>query len=464
MKILLLIYLSFIFIFISIFTSFVIIPIWTFDKIDQLSFLSLFIFFIFLIYGLKNKDNFITALIFIFLAFPSNINNFLPGLYLGDKKELGAAIFPLITHIDIFIIFGILRFRLYLFKISRTSFLFFFFFILIFLSFLINLIISPSSYEFGLMIIGSYHFRFFLLIYLIVHSFEIDWFYRILEGLKLSVIFLAFESFIYTYINDYSFLTSGSLGVNSFGNILSSISLLFIILYLNNKNNSYLFWFLISFFIFLFTGTRISIIAFLISLIIYKFQIINFSFKKFIVTFSIFITLFFYLTPNKYNIFKLITPNIIENVFKGASNNDFKNVRTTDNSSVITRLFLYRTSLKMTSKNPILGIGAGKWNHQKYNYGFPINVLIDSHNGFLSLISQYGFLTGIFFFFYLLVKPSFFALKYYKKSIIFNLGFISLVMLFAEFSNSGIFKFQIFSFLIFISILLHKSYYDNLHL
>ena len=61
----------------------------------------------------------------------------------------------------------------------------------------------------------------------------------IYNSLVFSTLFLIFESIIFSYINGLSNLTSGSLGVNSFGNLLSAIILFAIFFKIkigNNKN------------------------------------------------------------------------------------------------------------------------------------------------------------------------------------------------------------------------------------
>lgn len=65
--------------------------------------LGAFILFVFCcIISISNEKFLFQILPFIFLAFPTIVNNIFPGVYL-ENSELGA-IFPLFTHVDLFIV------------------------------------------------------------------------------------------------------------------------------------------------------------------------------------------------------------------------------------------------------------------------------------------------------------------------------------------------------------------------
>lgn len=59
-------------------------------------------------------------------------------------------------------------------------------------------------------------------------------------------------------------------------------------------------------------------------------------------------------------------------------------------SSVKTRLSLWRASLDMVRAHPITGVGWGQWNWVKASFGIDLDVLLDPHNGFLWLIAEGG--------------------------------------------------------------------------
>ena len=96
----------------------------------------------------------------------------------------------------------------------------------------------------------------------------------------------------------------------------------------------------------------------------------------------------------------------------------------------------------MISDNIFFGVGPRLWNYKKYQYDFDEYVLIDSHNGYLSFISEYGLIVGSLFiilFLYPLMKINY-SFKFWPL-IAFTYLFV-----FSEFSNSGTYKNQIFLF------------------
>ena len=112
----------------------------------------------------------------------------------------------------------------------------------------------------------------------------------------------------------------------------------------------------------------------------------------------------------------------------------------------------------MIQHNPIIGIGPGRWNRYKKQYGSTEINLMDSHNDILATTSQYGLLTGLFLCFVIYFLPLFIFVKMKKDSIILNnkmkyLFLISFVMTFAGLTNTGLFKHQIFGFLSLILVL-----------
>lgn len=59
-------------------------------------------------------------------------------------------------------------------------------------------------------------------------------------------------------------------------------------------------------------------------------------------------------------------------------------------SSVRSRLALWRGSVDMFVASPLVGLGWGQWNWQKAAYGVEFDVLLDPHNGYLWLLSEGG--------------------------------------------------------------------------
>src|SRR5690606_38637669 len=81
----------------------------SFPEITTISYASLILFIILCVFGIYSNNLYFAFLVFVMLAFPAPINDFFPGTYLGDPKERGSAIFPFFTHIDLYLILGILK-------------------------------------------------------------------------------------------------------------------------------------------------------------------------------------------------------------------------------------------------------------------------------------------------------------------------------------------------------------------
>jgi hypothetical protein len=107
----------------------------------------------------------------------------------------------------------------------------------------------------------------------------------------------------------------------------------------------------------------------------------------------------------------------------------------------------------MIYKNPFFGIGPRLWNIKKYDYGFETPVLIDSHNGYLNILSEYGIIAGILLL-YLLFYPFINFNKYFNYSPLISFTYLFMI---TELSNSGTYKYQIFSLLVFCSFIFYNN-------
>ena len=124
---------------------------------------------------------------------------------------------------------------------------------------------------------------------------------------------------------------------------------------------------------------------------------------------------------------------------------------------------LFKTSLEMIKEKPITGIGVGRFNRYKKDFGFKYNVLIDSHNDLLALLCQYGLFIGVLLFFMMFILPLYYYLYYLKGKMDNKLVFLFIInstMLFAGLSNAGIMKHQIFAFLALNLIILESLVYS----
>jgi len=439
-------------------------------KLTTLSYLSLALFVIVSFLGLYSSHLYFTFLIFIILAFPAPINDFFPGTYLGNPTEFGAAIFPFFTHVDIYLLLGILKAVFSNNKIAfRNSTLFVVVIICLFVSIFVHFFDFDTNHELLLLISGLFQFRYLIELFLLCSFYDLRIFKNnILMSFMFSVVFLFVEASVFTLKNHSSALSSGSLANNTYASVVASILLFFIFL---RKKYPHSFIFkssltasiIVSIITVIWTGARMAVLAFFLSYFIISFI----EYKKGGIARKVYwvITLVAFIIgaivtanhlPKRYNLHN-ITDKVTINKFSWDLKKFIHIERSWETNSLISRLELYTTSIKMFSKNKITGIGVGRWNIKKEKYGFKEHLLIDSHNGYLSVISQYGILgLPLMFFIYLFPFVKIFRNKTGKthSNFLYYLAVINLFMSIADLSNSGIFKHQIFGILAFNSICL----------
>ena len=430
----------------------------------------LLFFFIVLVYSILNDKVYITFIPFILLGFPSIVNDFFPSFQLGEGDERGFATFSFITHIDIFLIAGIIKkLASKKSKIPLLSGLFSTSVLMLILSGVINLFQSNDYKEILYLAQGTYQIRYIILIYLVVSLYKIENYFRNFNiGIVITIFFLLIESSVFSFVFNYDRLSSGSLGVNTFGNIVASLFcyIVIILIYRREKRDTFLMSMaaLCAISIVLLSQTRMSFIIVIVSLIIfnlliYKFKPIKLIFVVFIIVASGYLAVSKFEIYNRYNFFSLY-----ENIsLSKVDSNLVESIKVTEEtSSIITRIKLYLTSYNMIIDHPMTGVGMGRWNPEKYNYGFSEKVLIDSHNGYLSFISQYGVFALPFMIFYY-IQPI--------KKVVMNkkvgwqdwkyLSIICISLSIADVSNSSSFKHQVFAFFILIIMIIHNCFKKN---
>jgi len=440
-----------------------------------LSYASIGLFILACFLGLLSTPLYFTMLIFVVWAFPAPVNDLFPGTWLGGFNESTNAIFPFFTHIDIYLLVGVFKGVLINKRIRlRHSALFFLTVTCLFISIVVNTFDSAGAHESLLLLQGSFQFRYLMEFYLLLSLFDVkDFKKEILIGFAISIFFLLAESLAYSLKTHSEELNSGSLANNVFA---SSVSAVFMFLWLVRKRLKQtrlislmlLFAMLAAVFMVLASGARMAILAFFVTVFIFGF-IENGSKKRLMSTIkwlvSIVLILFIVLKfahhlPRKYNPYTL-TESVKVDKFNWDLTKFIQIERSWETNSLISRLQLYSTSLKMFRKHPICGIGVGRWNYAKFKYGFYERLLIDSHNGYLSIISQYGIL-GIPLILLIFVYPIVFLVKHHKEKeglhYFYYLALMNLFFAFSDLSNSGIFKHQIFALLAFNTIcLLHLN-------
>ena len=432
--------------------------------------LSVLLYSLVLIICAIKRDLFFFFLPFIILAFPNVINDFLPSFMMGPVMESRVASFSYITHIDIFLIYGLCILKNH--KIQNLTILnlsdFLIFVPIISLFFISTVILSISNDLLSLFAIGNYQIRyiFLFILYLLQIKLNISDFRNIIYGLSFSLFFLLIESSFFTLANGRDHLISGTLAANVFANITAAITLFFV--FINPKQYKFpklyfqsikLFTIIIGFLILILNGTRMAMLSFFLSGLIYYLitsfkvkNIIQFLTRMFGYGFLFFILILISLQFDKFRsiitiFFDLINFNIKLNE---------------DTASLFARLHMYKVSLNMILENWIIGIGPGRWNFLKYDYGFQTmgtlltNTLLDPHSDYLSYISQYG-IFGLVMISFILIKP---ALKYLKnpRDLTSYFGLIPFTLLISGLTNSNTLKHQVFATISMIIFIVHQNF------
>ncbi len=439
----------------------------SFNWIEVVSFV---IFLCSLLAGLKNFNWFVILLVFNIFVLPASIDNLFPSIFISSPNDHGLVYFPILTHIDVYIIIGLFKYwnRQCAQEVSfkgLNKIIFYLFACLLVVSISVNLIRNSSLTDMGLILSHSYHLRYFLLLSLLfINTPILKYRKEIFTGILVSIVFLIFESIFTSLFYNRPRLVSGTLGNNVFGAILAATTIYFVYLIrIKSISRKYFFLVIIMAAAIFLTKTRSAIFLFsgflLIETVIYAIYVYKGNNKLKSIYFSIFflivlgVTIFSFSQNERLSLdnFKIEKIDFSKTELKDIvvfEENDF-------NASLALRLGHFQTSLNMIGEHPIFGIGPGRWNKYKIDYGSKDTHTMDSHNDFLAVASQYGLLTGTFLFITIYIVPFLLRRKngqgdLQTKDPLNYLFIISLVMMFAGISNAGLFKHQIFGFLALI--------------
>ena len=217
-----------------------------FSKLSLIDNVSIIFYIITLYVCLKSLKHYAFLLIFILLAFPSNVNNYLPSILFSSSIDKNRVFYPMITHVDIFLIVGLLKYKSKAIKTKVLQginkfklFLILFVIVSTLLSISYNVLKSNNLNDVSLIMANSFHLRYFLLLALLFFNTDIIKHRKpIFCGLSFAVGFLVIESVLYSYVfNTPSRLMSGTLRVNTFANIFAAIACYFTFLIIRDKIN-----------------------------------------------------------------------------------------------------------------------------------------------------------------------------------------------------------------------------------
>lgn len=431
-----------------------------FDNVGLMTYGSLAAYLLTCAIGLMSTKWYFLLLPFQILAFPSLVDNIIPGVYLGSVDELDASISPLFTHIDLFLILGILKGVL---ASNRTRVVGNTYLMLsvgiLMLSSIVNLFYSKDVQDFYLIVVGLMHVRYLVEAYILFSLFDPQSFFKqIVQGLVLSVFFLFVEALVFTRVFSLDRLTSGTLGNNSFANVLSCLTVFFIFIrksFAPGLNRLMIGVAIgIGLVTVVLTQTRMAVLA---GIILFFLGVYFFSRKSFRALFFSTLALGLFAT-----VF------VLSGLFKESAGTRFdlsalaSNVEfnapwsgrdivemdlSIETHSLLTRLNLFKASMEMIAENPVFGIGSNRWNLYKGEYGFNEDILLDAHNGYLAIVSQFGLPALLFVYF-----VYFWPLRIVREgatsdNAAFKLALIPVGMAICDLSNAGIYKHQIFALL-----------------
>ena len=168
-----------------------------------------------------------------------------------------------------------------------------------------NLLFSVDYWDFFLLLAHTYHFRYLLLLLILSYYYNFSKYENpIIYGIILAIALVFSESLINTYILEGERLVSGTLGNNSYANIMAAIMFFFIWLHKYNQLSRKIIYptLVLLLIIILATQTRMALIAPFFVLLVYFIYSLkkNFllRFVKLIAMLSIFFFAYIYIVNN----------------------------------------------------------------------------------------------------------------------------------------------------------------------
>lgn len=421
---------------------------------------SLGLFILVLLCASLNKTMYSFLIPFVCVAFPTPVSHFFPGVY--EQQGNHGVIYPFVNHVELFFLYLVL---IHKGKLNcRLSPIVSFLCIGIIISFIANLITCKNMQDVGILTTGLYTIRTLVLISLVINTIHID--NRVfVKGICFSLFFLLFESYLNSKSANLSILTSGSLGSNTFGNVCGQLTclLLFISFFCKRMGVSKKIVYpsiLIGFIIVIASDTRMALLSLILvfSFVLYPRLTTK---NKVLLILSVGCVLFFawgaiysaFVNSGKYDF------EAMADLARDGTNASWSS----STSSLLTRIQLWTTASNMIRNNLFSGIGFNMFDNLKNDYGFGIDVVIDPHNGYFYLLSSLGLIFGTAFIYFLYIRPWII----FRKSpdlIVRTLCIFSMGISICEFTNAGVFKFQIFSFLVFLALYSHRLYRENIWL
>ncbi|MGB5820708.1 MAG: O-antigen ligase family protein [Saonia sp.] len=450
-----------------------------FFNLGVLTLPSLVLFLGICVLAVWKRNFYFLFLIFVILAFPAPIDDLFPSVRVTNIDDQDQVFFPLITRIDLYLILGILlkltgsssRLRVVKFTLPLKILLIFLLF-----TFVAHIFNALDLWDVNILLAYTFHVRYLILFLILVQQYNLKKYQKqIVFSFVISLLFLLIEAYINSSMRGASRLISGSLSLNTFANIAAAIALYMIVLMRYHKvpRMTGLFAIGVALVIIIASETRGAILT----LILAYFSVYLLSNHKKIVVNSlkvvsgVFLLGIVYIIasnnnyiPERYS-YREISDKIEINFSENSLNKIIKVKWTEQTSSIRSRIDFFDASLNMIVENPSVGIGAGRWNRHKNLYSednkIP-KVLLDTHNDYLALMSQYGIVLGLLFAWTVFFYPfqPFAKIKKKTDSPLSHLYVINFAMSIAALSNAGFFKHQVSALLLFCLCITIKLRYE----
>jgi O-antigen ligase len=411
------------------------------------------LYFIFLcLTSITKRAYYWAALPLVLLTVPNAINDLFPSIYMGPPDaSVAPPAFALFTHIDLFLLLGLLRYGR--FSLSKQLLTAVFVALVTTFFVFVNYLTGAWSTD-G--IYGLYQLRYILLTYLVFREVRFGSARRpFVLGLIAAISLTLIETLLFTFLITLpGHLISGNLGKNPLGHFAAA-ALCFFIFYRPPKAvllHKYL-PLGIATLLMIGSGTRFSIIAALVSVLIVALLRSSTVMKS---AAYCFVGMLAVLT------ILLTTPqgkSIVEGIahVSGDISSPYLIERTPESSSIITRLEVWLKTADMARTHSVTGVGPGNWSFLKADFDIPYDGLLDPHNDLINFIVSYGIPSGLLFFAAVLFYP---LIGGYRASFQRPDGFLQgcyafiLCITVTGLTNATLWKHQIFALTLIFSCLL----------
>lgn len=423
--------------------------------INRLSLVSLVLFCVVLFFSLIHQQYYWLLLPVAILNVPNAVNDLFPSVLMAVDNNYSQPYFSLFTHIDIYLLFGVVR---YAAVHKSTSSLINYSIIVVLVIVYAGVLYLTSLWRIDTLY-GTYQIRYFILMFLLFTAAKpLRYTSYFTVGLGLALFFLLAETLLFTWLNsELEHFVSGNLGKNPLGHFSAAILCFFLFNQQENKPKIWLRMILILLAAGLLIGsdTRFSmLVALVVMFIIYTYKTKNIVYMLTgLILAVVSISVFIYFTSTGKSLLDGITYVLM-------SNDSFDSMqKTAESSSMITRLHVWFETASMISDNLIAGLGPGGWAYEKQYFNIPYGGLIDPHNDFLHMVVSYGLPFGVIAYFYLLIFPLIWRRDLLTEAGGFYLGVYTymLVMFVTGLTNATIWKHQLFALSAFMVLSLYFS-------